>query len=125
MRNNNMELTSLSAPLPPTHKTLRLDRAKTAAVLKSLLVGADVANLSSVKVDQLEAARFIQKQAKILRFVSISAEFPTLAVLVEQIYYTAFDTALLRLRPDYLKFRELLSAESAGFKSEIGTTKAL
>jgi Asp-tRNA(Asn)/Glu-tRNA(Gln) amidotransferase C subunit len=124
MRNDNIELGIASKPLSHLSRAQRIDRVKTVSILKDLLTGGDVAKLSSIKIDQLEAARFIQKQAKILRFVSISAEMPTLTFLVEEIYYTAFDDALLRLRPDYRKFRELLIAGSDLHQAETKKIKA-
>ncbi len=89
-------------------KLRSLDKLATTKVLKELLSGKDVDCISTVKIDQLEAARFIERQAKILRYVCISAELPSIKFLVEEIYYAAFDTALLRSRPDYRAFREQL-----------------
>jgi hypothetical protein len=92
-------------------KLKTLDKVATAKVLRDLLASKDVDCISSVKIDQLEAARFIERQAKILRFVCISAGLPSVKFLVEEIYYAAFDTALLRSRPDYKAFREQLQAD--------------
>lgn len=120
MENGNLDVkVATTSPLLKS-KYKKLERSATAVVLKDLLAGKDVSFMSSIRIDQLEAARFIERQAKILRFVCISAEMPTLAFLVEEIYYTAFDEALLRGRPDYRAFRELLKTEGSDAISSIG-----
>jgi hypothetical protein len=88
----------------------RLNASQTIRSLNEALAGKDLNYFRTVNVDRVEAAKFIEKQTKILRFVSISAELPTITKLVEEMYYSAYEESLFHHMPDYKAFREMLRA---------------
>jgi hypothetical protein len=88
--------------------TRKLNAAQSLTYLKGALAGKDLDMFKTVNLDRREAARFIVQQAKILRYVCISAGLPSITALVEQIYYSASHQSILRDKKDYQEFRELL-----------------
>jgi hypothetical protein len=88
----------------------KLNSIQTIKYLEEAQSGRDLDMFKSVNVDVNEAAKFIERQAKIMRFVSISARLPTITHLVEEIYYSAFEQSIFREMPDYKEFREILSS---------------
>ena len=89
-----------------------LNSSQTTKYLNDALAGKDVTMFKTVSVDLKEASKFIERQAKILRFVSISAGLPSITKLVEEIYYSAFEQSIFREMPDYKKFRDTLGASA-------------
>jgi hypothetical protein len=85
-----------------------LNAAQTIKCLNDALGGKDLNYFRTVNIERIEAAKFIERQAKILRFISISAELPTITKLVEDIYYSAFEESVFQEMPDYKEFREML-----------------
>jgi hypothetical protein len=89
----------------------KLNSVQTHDLLKGALAGKDLNVFQTVTVDRREAAKFIERQTKILRFVSMSAGLPTITSLIEQIYYAAFDQSLVKKYPDLAEFRSLMHSE--------------
>jgi hypothetical protein len=85
-----------------------LSAAQTIKCLNDALTGRDLNYFKTVNVERIQAAKFIERQAKILRFISISADLPTITKLVEDIYYSAFEESVFQEMPDYKEFREML-----------------
>jgi hypothetical protein len=96
-----------SVPVKPT-SAKRLNASQTNEYIRKALAGTDLDIFKSVQVDRKEAARFIARQAKMLRFISLSAGLPTVAFLTEEIYYSAFEQSILKDKKDFEEFRELL-----------------
>jgi hypothetical protein len=90
----------------------KLNSVQSHELLKGALAGKDLNVFLTVNVDRREAAKFIERQTKIMRFVSMSAGLPTITSLIEQIYYAAFDQSLVKKYPDLAEFRSLIHPEA-------------
>jgi hypothetical protein len=88
----------------------QLNSLQTVKYLKEALAGKDLTMFNTVSIDRREAAKFIERQSKILRYVSQSAAFPSITSLVEEIYYSAFEETIFHEMPDYKDFRDMLNA---------------
>ena len=111
MKYNLNGITKLNGDRALTSKKM-LNSSQTTKYLNDALAGKDVTMFKTVSVDLKEASKFIERQAKILRFVSISAGLPSITKLVEEIYYSAFEQSIFREMPDYKKFRDTLDARA-------------
>ncbi len=94
-----------------THHSKKLNVIQTSQYLKDALSGKDLDMFKSVRIDRKEAAKFIERLAKIMRFVSISAELPTITFLAEEIYYSAFEQSILKEMNDFQEFRNILNVQ--------------
>jgi hypothetical protein len=88
----------------------RLGRTETATLLRKLTGDSSSLNsLNDVQLDKREAAAYLEKLAKTMRFVALNAEFRSIQILVEEIYYHAYEESFFKERNDYRKFREVIA----------------
>jgi hydroxypyruvate isomerase len=88
----------------------KLGRTETAKLLHKLTSDSSSLNsLNEVQLDKREAAAYLEKVAKTMRFVALNAKFHSIQILVEEIYYHAYEESFLKERNDYRNFREMIA----------------
>lgn len=91
----------------PANFSKKLDRTETINILSKFTETMDgTESLQGLQLDQKAAAAFLEKNAKKMRFVALNAGFRSIQLLVEEIYYHAYEESHFKNNADYKSFRE-------------------